>query len=110
MSRSHRKTPIFGITTAQSERRDKQHWHRRWRLQERMALRKLAPTELDTHIDTDARAAGNVWAMAKDGRQYWPSTEQMRWAEAQVQMHPYIHDPDQAKAVRMRLIRKVMAK
>ena len=31
MSRSRRKTPIFGITTATSEAEDKRLWHKRLR-------------------------------------------------------------------------------
>jgi len=109
MSRSRRKTPVFGITNAQSERRDKQLWHRRWRLQERMALRKLSPEALDTHLSSDAKAAGNLWSMAKDGRQYWPVTEQMRWAYSQQRQLPPC-DPEQHLAQCLRLVRRIMAK
>lgn len=38
MSRSRRKTPITGITTARSEKFDKQRWHRAYRHAERQRL------------------------------------------------------------------------
>jgi hypothetical protein len=38
MSRSLRKTPIFGHTTARSEADDKRLWHKRWRASERDQL------------------------------------------------------------------------
>lgn len=38
MSRSRRKTPVCGITTAKSERWDKTFWHRAFRVAQRIAL------------------------------------------------------------------------
>lgn len=38
MSRSRRKTPMFGYTTATSEAEDKRIWHKRWRAQLRGQL------------------------------------------------------------------------
>jgi hypothetical protein len=108
MSRSRRKTPIFGITTATSERKDKQHWHRRWRLRERMALRKLNLQQLDAHMSVDRKLAGNVWAMAKDGRQYWPVHQQARWAA--IWARKQTQDPETVAALQKHLMRRIMAK
>ena len=97
------------MTNADSERRDKQQWHRRWRLHERMALRKLSPQALDTHLSTDAKAASNLWSMAKDGRQYWPVTKQMQWAYSQ-QHQSLSCDPEQRIAQCLKFTRRIMAK
>ena len=43
MSRSRRKTPIFGHTTARSEVHDKRLWHKRWRSRERDQLATVGP-------------------------------------------------------------------
>jgi hypothetical protein len=63
MSRSRRKTPIRGITTAQSEKQDKRIANRRLRRRVRSALR----------VDPDAplpllREVSNPWRMDKDGK------------------------------------------
>ncbi|MCB0324526.1 MAG: hypothetical protein KDD69_13180 [Bdellovibrionales bacterium] len=66
MARSRRKTPIVGITTAPSEKEDKQAANRRLR---RSTRRKLS-SGADAACLPEKRDAGNVWAMAKDGKQY----------------------------------------
>jgi len=63
MSRSRRKTPICGITTAQSEKQDKRIANRRLRCRVRSALRG----------DPDAllpllREVSDPWLMDKDGK------------------------------------------
>ena len=67
MSRSRRKTPIFGITTAPSEAEDKRLWHKRLRAKTRDQL-KAGP---DDHIPVDRREVSDPWGMAKDGKRYW---------------------------------------
>lgn len=67
MSRSRRKTPIFGITTAPSESEDKRLWHKRLRAKSRDQL-KAGP---DDPIPVDHREVSDPWGMAKDGRRYW---------------------------------------
>jgi hypothetical protein len=63
MSRSRRKTPICGITTALSEKQDKRIANRRLRRRVRFRLR----------VDPDAplpllREVSNPWLMDKDGK------------------------------------------
>jgi hypothetical protein len=63
MSRSRRKTPICGITTARSEKQDKRIANRRLRRRVRSRL----------HVDPDAplpllREVSNPWLMDKDGK------------------------------------------
>lgn len=65
MSRSYRHTPITGITTAESEKRDKQLASRRWRHAVREAMRRESdvlpvPHEIMT-----------PWGMDKGGKRWW---------------------------------------
>ena len=64
MSRSRRRTPIAGITTAESEKQDKRFANR--------ALRRLAAQILGVDPEVEllphCREVTDVWAMAKDGK------------------------------------------
>jgi len=63
MSRSKRKTPVFGITTAKSEKQDKRIANRK--------LRRAAKQRLGYDPDgvmPQLREVSNVWSMAKDGK------------------------------------------
>lgn len=64
MSRSKRKTKIFGITCAASEKIFKRQEHSR----ERSAVRDALNSDKDT---PHPKKFGNRWAGPKDGRQYW---------------------------------------
>lgn len=63
MSRSKRKTPICGITTAKSEKSDKAHSHRKVR---RAVKIKVAGSE-DSLMPLEKQLT-NPWSMAKDGK------------------------------------------
>ena len=65
MSRSHRRTPVLGNVKARSEKKDKRWAQRVWRRQVRLALRRGQWECLPT-----LREVSNVWAFAKDGKQY----------------------------------------
>jgi hypothetical protein len=80
MTRSVRKTPIYGITNARSERKDKQQWHRRFRVLEKQRLHTLTSETMDNHVTTSIEEVSNPWAMNKDGRQYWSWSSQKRAA------------------------------
>ncbi len=67
MSRSRKKTPIGGITTARSERQDKRLANRKVRRHVRVAL--VAHSDRD--VLPDLRQISNVWTMAKDGKRYF---------------------------------------
>jgi hypothetical protein len=69
MSRSVRKTPIFGNAAGVSEKQDKRLWHQRWRAMARTRLASVS--DLEAYSDPDRRAASNPWGMAKDGKAYW---------------------------------------
>ena len=69
MARSHRHTPIAGITTAASEKQDKR-WANRIH---RSATRRIV--KRDTDPDATAlpimREVSDEWSMAKDGRSWF---------------------------------------
>jgi hypothetical protein len=76
MSRSRRKTPIFGMTGAKSERRDKQTWHSRMRSRVRTVLTAIPLTQLDGYVAPIENEVGSVWEMAKDGKHYFRADRQ----------------------------------
>lgn len=65
MSRSVRKTKIFGITTAQTEKQDKRRWNRTfWKVCKKLIrLEKEAPVKM--------QGVTNIWDGVKDGKQYY---------------------------------------
>ena len=79
MSRSIRKTPIFGHTTARSEADDKRLWHKRWRTSERGQLASIGP-ETD-HVTVNRTAVSSTWDMAKDGKYWFGPSRQREVAE-----------------------------
>lgn len=66
MSRSRRKTPIRGITSAASERSDKQAWHCSYRT----AVRRQLANDPDSELP-HPRQFSDPWRMAKDGKSYY---------------------------------------
>lgn len=66
MSRSRRRTPKKGITTARSEKQEKLQAHRRERRGVRVALAKGA----EEHELPHRREISDPWKMAKDGKCY----------------------------------------
>lgn len=79
MSRSQKKTHIFGIAGKKSERADKKIWHGRLRALERSAV--ASSTDLDDHMAITDREASNPWTFAKDGKFFWPRRRQKLVAE-----------------------------
>ena len=72
MSRSYKKTPIIGHTTAQSEKKDKKIWHRRFRHKTKDILRSLHndPDKIDDTIMPVEDDVSSLWSMSKDGKSY----------------------------------------
>ena len=70
MSRSRRKSPVIGMTTARSEKEDKQ-WHNRvLRCRVREAIHK------GSDLLPEKDEISTTWNMAKDGkRRFDPSKE-----------------------------------
>ena len=75
MSRSRRKSPIRGITTAPSEAYDKAQWHR--------ALRHAEKQRLSTAPDSEPchpREFSDPWTMRKDGKRWQSAADRsVRW-------------------------------
>ena len=72
MSRSRRKNPCAGITTARSDKPFKVQEHRA----ERRATRQIVTSSQD---DADPRlfsVYGDPWKAPKDGKQWWPGCDQ----------------------------------
>jgi hypothetical protein len=66
MSRSRRKTPVRGITSASTEKGDKTRSHR---LMRRKASQNLIQNDPDEATPPEKNfEALNPWAMAKDGK------------------------------------------
>jgi len=64
MSRSKKKSKITGITTAKSEKADKQEANRRLRRKTKEAV-KQGKDELPKLKETS-----NIWSFSKDGKKY----------------------------------------
>lgn len=107
MSRSRRKTPIFGITTARSERDDKALWHGRWRAAERTLLATVLPGDADAHMTTLARSVSDPWGMAKDGRRFWSLEQQAAAASRAARAG---RSKAESAALEVRALRRFMAK
>jgi hypothetical protein len=66
MSRSRRKTPIFGHA-GKSEKKDKQMANRIFR---KKTKDEIAKGNYE-NLPFDINQALNVWSMSKDGKSYW---------------------------------------
>jgi hypothetical protein len=67
MTRSRKKTPIGGVTTARSEKHDKRlanRWVRR-------AVKQALATSVDVDVLPHRRDLTNPWTMAKDGKMWF---------------------------------------
>lgn len=64
MSRSHRKTPIAAITTAESDKAFKQ-------LENRRARRSVKTLDLTEDEPQAAKAFGDPWKSEKDGKAHF---------------------------------------
>jgi hypothetical protein len=67
MARSKRHTPIFGMTTHESEKTDKRRANRRLRRR----VREVVSAAIAPEVLPALREVSNPWSMAKDGRSYW---------------------------------------
>ena len=74
MSKSRRKTPIVGNTTAESEKYDKRVANRKGR---RVTKRHLAEMEDDEGIPV-RNEISNTWNFQKDGKHYLRATGEDR--------------------------------
>lgn len=70
MSRSFKKTKIFGITFAKSEKEEKRFANRKLRRAVRQKI-KIRKEEILPNL----REVSNVWAFSKDGKRYFSDIE-----------------------------------
>lgn len=106
MSRSLRKTPIFGHTAARTEADDKRLWHKRWRSRERDQLASLGP-EGDP-FPVHRQAVSSTWDMAKDGKHWFDPRRQREIAECIAARNSPLKA--ERKALKARLLAKWRAK
>lgn len=66
MSRSRKKSPVTPVTSAESEKSDKQAAHRR----ERHKVRTKLAVDPEPEILPHTREVSDPWAFAKDGKVY----------------------------------------
>lgn len=72
MSRSYRKTTIFGYTTARSEKEDKKIWHGIYRARSKSNIEKAIKLDLlDDIVNPLEEEVFNVYSLSKDGKHYW---------------------------------------
>lgn len=69
MSRSRKRAPVTGTTTARSEKTFKRAEHQKERHQVRQALREGC--DGDDPLLNDGRLFGDPWVGPKDGKQWW---------------------------------------
>lgn len=106
MSRSRRKTPIFGHTTARSEADDKRLWHKRWRSRVRDQLASLDPD--GDPLPVPRQAVSSTWVMAKDGKHWFDPRRQREMAERIAARRSQVKP--ERKALQARLLAKWWAK
>ena len=104
MSRSQRKTPIFGIARG-SEALDKRLWHKRWRARVRDRLAVLPPG--DDFLDVPRNAVSDPWSMAKDGKRLVRQESVIANADAALRR---LRPGPEREARRLRLIARWKAK
>ena len=69
MSRSYKKTPIFGNCAKRtSEKGDKKAWHKRFRRATKIEIN--VAIDIENLYISDYRALSNAWGFAKDGKAY----------------------------------------
>jgi hypothetical protein len=75
MARSRKKTPVHGITTASSEKKDKRLYNRRFRHVCKQALHVNPYLEVLPHL----QEYSNPWCMDKDGKARFDPKKHPEW-------------------------------
>ena len=101
MTRSRRRTPIYGCTSCDSEKQDKAVWHGRMRATERDLLLK---GDFEAHLTTLKEQVSNTLAMDKGGKYYCSIADQVR-AAGEIAAREG-KTPAERIAVKKRLLRK----
>jgi len=69
MSRSRRHTPVCGITTCKSEKKDKRIINRILRHKANAIFKSKDLEKLEQYIEPKKDEIMNLWSMGKDGKQ-----------------------------------------
>lgn len=75
VSRSRRKTPVTGVTTAPSEKQDKRAYNRRYRRASRQVVRGTGELAGEQKPLPRLREHSNPWDMGKDGKMLFDPRE-----------------------------------
>lgn len=88
MSRSYRKTHIFGNSTSESEKKDKKIWHGAYRAANRNSIHHgLINNDFDNRVVVVPNDVMCSSSLSKDGKHYWSEKKMlMRVAEGRVDM------------------------
>ena len=81
MSRSHRKTPVFGHTGCPSEKQDKQLSSRKMRRK----VRQYIIIDPDNFLNPKKQEILNKWEMGKDGKSYWNINSYYNGSESEME-------------------------
>lgn len=75
MSRSRKKIPITGTTTAKSEKKDKRIINRILRHKVKATFKTKDLQELEEFLEPKKDEIMDVWNMSKDGKINWKNTD-----------------------------------
>lgn len=103
MSRSKRRTPIFGIASFESEKPDKKIWHARMRSRVKTGLASTPSDQLEGYVAPTPNKVGSVWSMAKDGKRYF-SPEKQKLVAARISARG--KSSVERQSLKIRLLRK----
>ena len=87
MSRSRRKTKIFGVSKARSEKWDKVFYHRRLRHRVAVSLRESLREGEEPEVLAHFREVSDLWAFAKDGKIYWGQAPEKEMRKRKVRLN-----------------------
>lgn len=76
MSRSKRKTPKTGLTTAESEKKDKVFAHRKFRRASKVKIKSNGEPPFNLNEVSD------IWNFAKDTKRYYDKEDQRNYPQA----------------------------
>lgn len=76
MSRSKRKTPKTGLTTAESEKKDKVFVHRKFRRASKVKIKSNEEPPVNLNEVSD------IWNFAKDTKRYYDKEDLERYPKA----------------------------
>ena len=80
MSRSRRKTPIFGNCDKRvSEKHAKRAWHKKFRHATKVEVNVYC--DIENLILTDFREISDLWGMPKDGKHYNNNADKWLWMQ-----------------------------